>query len=75
MKQKSRFTEQEHQQATHQTQSEGETHLQFDSVEQMLRHDASHTIVPPSIESRLSESISKVAPSSPLPWWKRLFRT
>ncbi len=45
---------------------------EFGSVEEMLRHDALHTPVPPSIAFRLRESIGRVPPTRPS-WWRRLF--
>jgi hypothetical protein len=45
---------------------------EFASVEEMLRHDALHTPVPPAIAHRLSESIGQL-PAPPRPWWRRLF--
>ena len=39
-------------------------------VEEMLRHDARHTPVPPNIAHRLQESIG---PVDTRPWWRRLF--
>jgi hypothetical protein len=63
----SRQSEQE-QQLSHQ-ESEQKV-LEFPSVEEMLRHDALHTPVPPSIAHRLQESIG---PVEARPWWRRLF--
>src|SRR5712692_9207084 len=48
--------------------------LEFASAEEMLRHDALHTPVPPAIAYRLQESISRTAPSSPS-WWRKCFRS
>jgi len=45
---------------------------EFASVEEMLRHDALHTPVPPAIAHRLGESIGQ-PPAPPRPWWRRLF--
>jgi hypothetical protein len=45
---------------------------EFASVEEMLRHDALHTPVPPAIAHRLGESIGQL-PAPPRPWWRRLF--
>jgi hypothetical protein len=45
----------------------------FASVEEMLRHDALHTPVPPAIAHRLQESIGKSSPP-PGPWWRRFLR-
>ena len=45
---------------------------QFGSVEDLLRHDALHTPIPPSIEHRLQSSLER----NPIPdsrsWWRRL---
>jgi hypothetical protein len=52
-------------------QTESQTALEFAGAEEMLRHDALHTPVPPAIAQRLQESIGKL----PLPsrgWWRRL---
>ncbi|HWX22720.1 MAG TPA: hypothetical protein VN578_22685 [Candidatus Binatia bacterium] len=45
---------------------------EFASVEEMLRHDAVHTPVPPSIAHRLRESLGPLPPPS-RSWWRRLF--
>ena len=44
---------------------------EFGSVEEMLRHDALHTPVPPSIAHRLRESLGPM-PLPARPWWRRL---
>jgi hypothetical protein len=36
----------------------------------MLRHDAVHTAVPPTIAHRLQESLGQVQ-SQARPWWRR----
>jgi hypothetical protein len=64
----SRQSEQE-QQLSHQEAQQQSAH-EFATVEAMLRHDASHTPVPPSIAHRLKESIGPVPTRS---WWRRLF--
>jgi len=46
---------------------------EFASAEEMLRHDALHTPVPPAIAHRLQESIGRTTPSSPS-WWRKFFR-
>jgi hypothetical protein len=63
---------QEQQQSVTQETTQAESGLKFATVEEMLRHDALHTPVPPSIERRLEESIKKEP--SPAPWWRRLFK-
>lgn len=43
---------------------------EFGSVEELLRHDAQHTAVPPKIAERLQNSLGpSAAPARP--WWKR----
>ncbi len=44
---------------------------EFASTEELLRHDASHTTVPPAIAERLSQSIQQ-EPKPERSWWKRL---
>ncbi len=46
--------------------------LEFATPEEMLRHDALHTPVPPNIPFRLRDSMGGI-PSSRTAWWKRLF--
>lgn len=45
---------------------------EFASVEELLRHDAAQTSVPPAVAARLQESISR-EPSPNTSWWRRLF--
>ena len=71
MKRQSKLTQQEQeQQAAQQQQSAAQ---EFNSVEEMIRHDALHTPVPPRIAERLDESISQLPPPPAKAWWRRLF--
>ena len=45
---------------------------EFATPEELLRHDALHTPVPPTVARRLAESIGKTPPR-PQSWWRRLF--
>jgi hypothetical protein len=45
---------------------------EFATTEEMLRHDALHTPVPPSIAYRLQQSIGDCMPSAKS-WWRKLF--
>jgi hypothetical protein len=65
--------EQQSQLAEHQAQSQGS--LEFRSPEELLRHDAVHTPVPPGIQRRLEESIAREGIGQKRPWWRRLFST
>ena len=46
--------------------------LEFASVEEMLRHDAERTPVPPKVAYRLKDSIDKLPPPPRRSWWRRL---
>jgi len=72
MKHESRFTPKEQEQlAAEQQQEQSSTAREFGSVEEMLRHDALHTPVPPTVAYRLRESIGSEA-GPRLSWWRRM---
>jgi hypothetical protein len=48
-----------------------QTIREFGSAEELLRHDALHTPVPPAIAHRLRESIGAIPPPA-RSWWRRL---
>ncbi len=74
MKRQSKLTSQEQEQlAAQQQQQQAAAPKEFNSVEEMLRHDALHTPVPPTIAHRLEHSISKLPPPSSRAWWRRFF--
>ena len=74
MKRQSKLTPQEQQQlAAQQQQAQSSAAREFASVEEMLRHDALHTPVPPNIAYRLKESVKQVPPPSSRAWWRRFF--
>jgi len=47
---------------------------EFANAEEMLRHDALHTPVPPAIAHRLQESLGPLSPPA-RSWWRRWFGT
>ena len=55
-----------------QTQQTGETAREFATAEELLRHDALRTPVPPAIAHRLKESLGPLPPPSS-PWWRKFF--
>lgn len=55
-----------------QTQTQTQGQMEFQSVEELLRHDALHTPVPASIADRLQQSLDQNPPPS-RSWWRRLF--
>lgn len=72
MKQQSKLNSQESQQQTAGQQTEKQAVREFGTVEEMLRHDALHTPVPPRIALRLQESINQM-PRPASSWWRRFF--
>ncbi len=58
----------EEQQVARQQQTEAH---EFSSVEEMLRHDALHTPVPPTIAYRLEQSIAREPPPAKPGWWRK----
>jgi len=75
MKRETKLTQKELEQLAaeqQQTQSSS-TRREFASVEEMLRHDALHTPVPPTIAYRLEESVKQLPPASSRAWWRRFF--
>ena len=74
MKRQTKLNSEEQQQqlqAAEFQQSEQSSVLEFATAEEMLRHDALHTPVPPGIESRLQESIDRTPRNKS--WWRRWF--
>jgi hypothetical protein len=74
MNQRTKLNSQEQEQAQQQSaaqQTQQDSALEFATPEAMLRHDALHTPVPPTIAHRLQESIGKTPPP-PQSWWRRL---
>ena len=74
MKQESKPTQKEQEQlAAAQQQTQLPSAREFASVEEMLRHDALHTPVPPTIAYRLEASVKQLPPTSSKAWWRRFF--
>jgi hypothetical protein len=46
--------------------------LEFETVEELLRHDALHTPVPPVIARRLEDSVTQLPQAPRRSWWRRL---
>ena len=47
--------------------------LEFATVEELLRHDASNTPLPPTIARRLEDSVNQSPAPTRRSWWRRLF--
>jgi hypothetical protein len=69
-----RLNQHEHEQTVQQEGTQQRTALEFTSAEEMLRHDAAQTIVPPAVAKRLQKSIDQ-EPKPGRSWWQRLFGT
>ena len=61
----------EQQLAAAQEQTQQSAAHEFATPEEMLRHDALHTPMPPAIAHRLQESIGQLPPPR-RSWWRRL---
>ena len=73
MKEENKFSTGRHQEQAAESQaasSEGSA-LEFQNAEELLRHDAAQTAVPPEIARRLSQSIAQ-SPPPRRPWWRKL---
>ena len=71
MKYQAKLTSQQQEQINRDQQhTRQQTAREFANVEDMLRHDALHTLVPPAIGFRLQASINQEPKVS---WWQRLF--
>lgn len=70
MKQEKKLTPRAQQQVA-ETQSQKVEAREFATAEELLRHDAGQTQVPPAVAKRLDESIQR-EPKPARPWWKRL---
>jgi hypothetical protein len=71
MKRQTKLTQQQQeQQQVEQQQSAKEAVREFATPEELLRHDAGNTAVPPQIAERLQKSVEG-SPKPPPAWWRR----
>ena len=69
----SKLNQHEHQETTlHQQNAQQQTAVGFASAEEMLRHDAGQTPVPPAVAERLQRSLEQ-EPKPARSLWQRLF--
>jgi hypothetical protein len=75
MKEQNKFSTARHQEQEQAAESQAAANntgpLEFQNAEDLLRHDAAQTAVPPEIARRLSQSIAQAKPA-PRPWWRKL---
>jgi hypothetical protein len=69
MKRQTKHTSQEQEQLS-KVESQQNSALEFGSTEELLRHDAGQTTVPPEIAERLARSIQN-EPKPERSWWRR----
>ena len=68
----SKLNQHQHEQSIVQEQSaQQQTAIEFDTAEEMLRHDAGQTPVPPAVAERLQKSIEH-EPQPARSWWQRV---
>jgi hypothetical protein len=65
-------TQGQEQTSSHQQNVERQSAMEFATAEEMLRHDASQTAVPPAVADRLQRSV-ECEPKPVRGWWQRLF--
>ena len=69
----SKLNQHEHEETILQQQNaQQQTAVEFASAEEMLRHDAGQTPVPPAVAERLQQSVAQEPKRSPS-LWQRLF--
>jgi hypothetical protein len=71
-RQTSKLNQHQQQDSALQQQGSQQAALEFASAEEMLRHDAGQTPVPPAVAERLQQSIEQ-EPKPPRSIWRRLF--
>ncbi len=55
-----------------QQQQHQQTRREFESVEELLRHDAAQTPVPTELAARVRDSVAR-EPTPKTGWWRRMF--
>lgn len=71
MKHQSKFSQQ--QEHTEEQQTHSQPGREFANSDELLRHDAAQTAVPPEVAERLKEASEKISPPKSRSWWKNLF--
>jgi len=69
MKHQPQFHSREQQQESERAGEQAQP-LEFAAAEELLRHDALHTPVPPAIAERLQASVAQL-PAPARAWWRR----
>jgi hypothetical protein len=72
MNPRTRLSSEQKQQSETTHQQQQSTEREFASPEELLRHDATHTPVPPNVAVRLERSMESL-PRPKESWWRRWF--
>jgi hypothetical protein len=71
MKQQSKLTAHQQEEQAAELRAAKTAGQEIDSVEQLLRHDAGQTLLPPNIAQRLRQSLGESA-APRRAWWRKL---
>jgi hypothetical protein len=69
----SKLQQQAREQTAQQQAAQGQSAAEFATVEDLLRHDAAGTAVPPAVGERVRRSVEQEPPRPSRPWWRRWF--
>ena len=72
MKRQTKLTSQEQERQVAAQETQQQAAREFATPEEMLRHDALHTPVPPAVAQRLQQSLTQI-PAPSRAWWRRWF--
>ena len=73
MKHQSKLSSGQQQESAVEQQSGQQSGRDFSTPEELLRHDAANTLVPPTVARRIGHSIEGLPRPRPRSWWQRLF--
>jgi len=73
MKHQSKLTSGQQQESAVEQQTGQQSARDFSSPQEMLRHDAAQTLVPPAVAQRIGHSIQGLPRPQPRSWWQRFF--
>jgi hypothetical protein len=72
MKHQIKLSQEKQQQQAVEHQTQPRAAREFANAEELLRHDAAHTTVPPVIAQRLQKSTGQTSAPPPRSWWRNL---
>ena len=72
MNQRSKLTQREHAEQEVAQSTVPQAAREFASVEDVLRHDAAQTVVPPALTRKI-QAAAAILPAPKRAWWRQLF--